>query len=130
MNKLLTTKSIKNDENIYYADIDFETNLIKGYYVRGIHGDNIPEKAIPITEELWQELLTYGQVEVDIDTLVSCISTLDNKDVAYGMEHKEAFTKFVPEVEEVEQEPTEMDKLKEEVAELKALLHSALNVNV
>lgn len=37
----------------HYADTDEDGNII-GFYVDQIHGDNIPEMAIPITFEEWQ----------------------------------------------------------------------------
>jgi len=37
----------------YYADFD-EAGNITGFYVDDIHGDAIPETAIPITVEEWQ----------------------------------------------------------------------------
>jgi hypothetical protein len=37
----------------YYAALDPAGN-IAGFYVDAIHGDNIPETAIPITAEQWQ----------------------------------------------------------------------------
>lgn len=41
----------------YYADFD-ESGNIAGFYVDEIHGDNIPETAIPITFDEWQTYLT------------------------------------------------------------------------
>jgi len=37
----------------YYADFD-EAGNITGFYVDQIHGTNIPETAIPITQEQWE----------------------------------------------------------------------------
>jgi len=37
----------------HYADFD-ESGNISGFYVDAIHGDAIPETAIPITTEAWQ----------------------------------------------------------------------------
>lgn len=37
----------------YYVDFDSKSNIC-GFYVNTIHGNNIPESAIPITTELWQ----------------------------------------------------------------------------
>lgn len=37
----------------YYVNID-DTGNIAGFYVDTIHGDNIPEGAIPITQEQWE----------------------------------------------------------------------------
>src|SRR5690625_344087 len=37
----------------YYADFD-ESGNIAGFFLNEIHGDNIPETAIPITDEEWQ----------------------------------------------------------------------------
>ncbi|MGF7049172.1 hypothetical protein J2T13_003680 [Paenibacillus sp. DS2015] len=36
----------------YYADIN-DSGAIIGFYVNEIHGDNIPETALPITVEEW-----------------------------------------------------------------------------
>ena len=41
----------------YFADI--KNNEVVGYYIDEIHGDNIPEGVIEITEELWNKLLQY-----------------------------------------------------------------------
>lgn len=112
---------------IYYADI--KNNLIQGYYCEEIHGSNIPSNAIRITEDLWKELITYGQVKVDFEKLSSYPSVLDDNNIVYGMDHKDAFLRYVSEIEPVDQEPTEIDKLKEEIAELKILLHSTLKIN-
>lgn len=53
----------------YYADYDVDGNL-SGFYVDEIHGENIPEKAIPITEEEWQACLSEpGKYKVDNGTI-------------------------------------------------------------
>lgn len=116
------------EEKIYYMDIDKETNLINGFYIPEIHGEDIPEGAIAITEELWQELLSYGQAEVNTEILTSLPAILDEQ-MVLNMTHKEAFSKHVIVQEPVEQAPSEIDKLKEEVAELKAILYSTLGKN-
>lgn len=53
----------------YYADFD-EYGNIAGFYVDEIHGDNIPETALPITFEEWQTYLTgTSRFKFDGDTI-------------------------------------------------------------
>ena len=44
---------VKKMQEHYYVEFD-ETGNIAGFYVDTIHGDAIPETAIPITVEQWQ----------------------------------------------------------------------------
>ncbi|WP_010278772.1 hypothetical protein [Paenibacillus senegalensis] len=53
----------------YYADYDDNGNL-SGFYVDEIHGEGIPGKAIPITEEEWQTYLSnQGKYKVEDGTI-------------------------------------------------------------
>jgi len=45
----------------YYVDFDQSGN-IAGFYERSIHGDAIPETAIPITEDEWRTYVSAPQL--------------------------------------------------------------------
>lgn len=53
----------------YYADFD-EAGNITAFYVDEIHGDSIPETAIPITFDEWQTFLQdASKWKLDSDTI-------------------------------------------------------------
>lgn len=53
----------------YYADFDESGNII-GFYFNKIHGDNIPETAIPISEEEWRTYIEdSNKYKLDGDTI-------------------------------------------------------------
>lgn len=53
----------------YYADFDNDGNII-GFYFNEIHGDNIPETAISITEEEWRTYIEdTTKYKLDGDTI-------------------------------------------------------------
>lgn len=109
--------------DIYYADICNKTHTIKGFYCTTIHGSDIPAEAIPISFELWQYLLELGDTVVDIEGLSNVPLPLSNG--GYSIKDKEYFTKYEREFEPVP--PSEVDQLKEEVAELKLMLTSVIS---
>lgn len=91
----------------YYADFNALGNII-GFYVNDIHGDNIPELAMPITVEEWQ--------------LYSSNASL------YKFDGEVIREKTVEEIEAeapdpVENAPTELDRIGEQLVqrELEAL---------
>ena len=89
----------------YYANI--QDNLVQGFYCKEIHGDNIPEGSIPITEELWQELLKMGQAEItNIEKLNSVPMTMEtenHEEFVFGTEYCDCFKRHVIAVPENEQ---------------------------
>lgn len=44
-----------------------ENNEIVGFYSKDIHGDNIPENTISITDDKWEELLNNGSQNYRVD---------------------------------------------------------------
>ena len=77
------------DESIIYADI--QDGVIVGYYTKEIHGEDIPETAIPITAKLHQKLLESPRVGVS-NTMVASIALNENrKDYVIGIEQIDNF---------------------------------------
>lgn len=120
-------------EEIYVGAVNKETGLIEGYYVEGIHGKEkideiLANGGIPLSTELWQELLTYGQAKVDIETLSALPITIEEgEEFGYDMSHIEYFSKVEPEVNEVEIKPTETELLAERVNNLESKIDQILN---
>ena len=90
---------------IYYANI--QNNLVQGFYCKEIHGDNIPEGSMPITEELWQELLKMGQAEVvnkeKLNSVPMTIETETNEEFALDVKYLDCFKQHIIEVSNDEQ---------------------------
>lgn len=94
-------------EQIYYMDIDQQTNIVKGFYCEEIHGINIPNECIRITEELWQYVSNMGQ---------STINIKKNKSLevgVLGIESKHIFAKVI--FPQSPPKPTEIMLIKEEL---------------
>lgn len=57
-----------------------ENNELTGFYSKDIHGDNIPENSIEITDELWQEILNNGnenyRVDLNTNTVIPYIKPI------------------------------------------------------
>ena len=112
-------------KNIYIAKINNETNITEGFYIEGIHGKDVCDQiikdgGIAITEELWQELLSMGQAQVDLEKLSSVPVKLDehNEISCFDIDCKECFTEVKPEPVEQEYVPTKVDLLEEKVNSL------------
>ena len=112
-------------KNIYIAKINNETNIIEGFYIESIHGKDVCDQiikdgGIAITEELWQELLSMGQAQVDLEKLSSVPVKLDehNEISCFDIDCKECFTEVKPEPVEQEYVPTKVDLLEEKVNSL------------
>ena len=108
---------------IFYADINKETNIINGFYCEEIHGSNIPEGSIPINEELWQHLISLGEIKVDSVGLSKVAFPLEGNN-AFDMSFERYFSKVKPAVVEVPR--TEVDLLREELTELKTMMTAFL----
>lgn len=80
---------------IYYANI--QDNLVQGFYCKEIHGDKIPETTIPISEDLWQELLKMGQAEVIDAERLNIPTTLESseEEFVYGVEYVDCFATHI-----------------------------------
>lgn len=112
-------------KNIYIAKINKETSIIEGFYTEEIHGKEVCDQiikdgGIAISEELWQELLSMGQAQVDLEKLSLVPVKLDEHGEisCFDIDCKECFTKVIPEPVEQEYVPTKVDLLEEKVNSL------------
>lgn len=121
-------------KDIYIGKINKETGIIEGFYVEGIHGKEkideiLANGGIPLSTELWQELLTYGQTKVDTVALAVIPMTMEEDgEFCYDMTCVDCFSKVEPEVNEVEVKPTEVELLTERVNTLEDKLDQILEV--
>lgn len=109
------------DESIIYADI--QDGVVVGYYTKEIHGEDIPETAIPITAELHQKLLESPRVGVS-NTMVASIALNENrKDYVIGIEQIDNFIPLgyepIPEEELYTEDEKRIQILEAENMELK-----------
>lgn len=106
------------DESIIYADI--QDGVIVGYYTKEIHGEDIPETAIPITAELHQKLLELPKVGI-AETIVMPLAYEMNSLPVMGLESIGNFVNLgyepLEDTELIEDE--RVQKLEEENKELK-----------
>lgn len=112
-------------KNIYIAKINNETNIIEGFYIESIHGKEVCDQiirdgGITLSEELWQELLSMGQAQVDLEKLSSVPVKLDEHGEisCFDIDCKECFIEVKPEPVEQEYVPTKVDLLEEKVNSL------------
>lgn len=113
----------------YIAKINHETGIIEGFYVEEIHGkefcDNLLQNgSILISEELWQELLTYGEAKLNIEKLQSTPTTLMamKENNCLGMDYIDYFLKHeIPQDDQVAQ-PTQVELLEEKVSKMESQL--------
>lgn len=64
-----------------YVHYDKETYIIKGFYDKEIHGDNIPEPNVEISDELWMKILETNSNYINPETLeFKYVDTTDIKD--------------------------------------------------
>ena len=109
------------DESIIYADI--QDRVIVGYYTKEIHGEDIPETAIPITAELHQKLLELPKVGI-AETMVMPLALNGNrKDYVIGIEQIDNFIPLgyepIPEEELYTEDEKRIQILEAENMELK-----------
>lgn len=120
------------NNTIYIGALDTDTNIIKGFYTEGIHGKELCSEilangGVPLSEELWQELLTYGQAKVNIDSLATIPMTVpEHGEFCFGMEHCGHFEKVEQVQEEVPHVPTQVDILEEKVLGLEEKIDKLL----
>lgn len=134
INELLNEMGeVTPNKEIYVGEVNKETGIIEGFYVEGIHGKEkideiLANGGIPLSTELWQELLTYGQAKVDTVALSAIPVTMEEgEEFSYGMDCVGFFSKVESEVSDVAPEPTEVELLTERVNSLEDKLDKILN---
>jgi len=60
-----------------------ENNELNGFYSKDVHGENIPENTISITETKWQEILENGsdnyRIDLSLKKVVEYIKPLEER---------------------------------------------------